>query len=343
MIESVLAYRLRVTSRPVVIAHRGASGYRPEHSRAAYELAIELGADSIEPDIVSSKDGVLVLRHENEISGTTDVASHRKFDDRRTTKVIDGVEQTGWFTVDFTWEELSTLRAMERLPRIRRGSHTFIGGGGILRLEDLLELIDAASRPITLVAEIKHATYFASIGLDLDELFAEQIAGWATDDNLVVESFEPDVLEQIRGRGVPGKLVFLMEDHGAPADAIARLGSSAMTYDDHLTDAGLAALVGRVDGISLDKTMILRVDAAGEVVGITDVVARAHSAGLLVYVYTLRAENEFLAPNLRKGDSPASYGEWAREFALIYSSGVDGVFADQPDLALIAREAAPTS
>jgi glycerophosphoryl diester phosphodiesterase len=326
---------------PLVIAHRGASGYRPEHSRAAYELALEMGADAIEPDIVATSDGVLVLRHENEISGTTNVAFLSEFADRRTTKVIDGVELTGWFTEDFTWAELSTMRTAERLPKIRRGSATFIGGGGILRLRDLLDILDSAGRPVILVAEIKHAAYFASIGLPLDELFAAEISGWATADNLVVESFEQTVLHQIRARGVAGNLVYLVEAKGAPADleAEAKLtGEPARSYADHLTDEGLAELAAAVDGVSFSKSMILQVDVDGAAIGITDLVARTHAAGLLAFVWTLRAENHFLARNFRTGDRAGAYGDWAAEFALILSSGVDGVFADQPDLAIRARQ-----
>lgn len=326
-----------MTFRPIVIAHRGASGYRPEHTRAAYELAIELGAEAIEPDIVATSDGVLVLRHENEISGTTNVAFLPKFADRKTTKVIDGIEYEGWFTEDFTWAELSTLRAAERLPGIRRGSATFIGGGGILRLSDLLELIDAAGRPIILVAEIKHPTYFASIGLSLDELFAAAIKDWATPVNLIVESFEKSVLGRIRARGIPGQYVYLLEDEGCPPDYVAALGGNAPTYASFLTDDGLASLVGEVDGISVPKSLILRTDDSGNVMGVTGLVRRAHALGLTAWVWTLRAENHFLAPNLRKGTADAAYGEWETEFRMIMATGVDGVFADQPDLALRAR------
>ena len=321
-----------VATPPLVIAHRGASGYRPEHSRAAYELAIELGADAIEPDIVSTKDGVLVLRHENEISGTTDVQFISKFADRRTTKVIDGEELTGWFTEDFTWDELATLRTAERLPKIRRGSATFIGGGGILRLSDLLGIIDSAGRPIKLVAEIKHPSYFASIGLPLDELFAAEIAAWATPDNLIVECFEKQVLLQIRERGIPGALIFLIDSTGNPE-------GDATSYAEHLTDEGLARLTAEVDGISVAKSLLLQGDETGFATGVPDLVARAHAAGLTVYVWTLRAENTFLPKNMRIGDTKAAYGDWKSEFALILSSGVDGVFADQPDLAITARAA----
>jgi glycerophosphoryl diester phosphodiesterase len=316
-----------------VIGHRGASGYRPEHSRSAYNLAFALGADAVEPDIVATQDGVLVLRHENEISGTTDVASHPEFAGRKTTKLIDGTSLSGWFTEDFTWAELRTLRVTERLPQLRQHSTTFDGVEGILRLSDLLELIDAASirhgHALKLVAEIKHATYFESIGLPLDELFARDIAGWATDDNLVVESFEESVLHKIRARGIPGKLIFLIEKGGSPADLVALHGKKAPSYASHLTAFGLARLAGSVDGISVDRRLIVDPDTAT----LTDIVERAHDAGLLVFTWTLRPENSFLTKAYRATGGSAAWGDWRGEFALILSTGLDGVFADHPDLA----------
>lgn len=310
---------------PLVIAHRGASGYRPEHSRGAYELAFELGADAIEPDLVATKDGVLVVRHENEISGTTDVAKHPEFAERRTTKTVDGVTQNGWFTEDFTWAELRSLRAVERLPGIRSESATFDGVFPILRLIDLLGIIDAQDRARVMVAEIKHATYFASIGLPMDELFAGEITGWATEDNLVVESFEQTVLGQIRGRGVPGRSVFLAEASGAPADLVARDGNDARSYAEHLEVAGLGWLAEEVDGVSVEKKLLLADTGRA-------FVDRAHDSGLDVFTWTLRAENRFLAADFRRGTDPAAWGDWRGEFRRILDTGVDGVFADQPDL-----------
>lgn len=322
---------------PLVIGHRGASGYRPEHSASAYELAFALGADAVEPDIVATKDGVLVLRHENEISGTTDVSAHPEFAKRKTTKVIDGQSLTGWFTEDFTWNELSTLRAVERLPHLRQVSTTFDAREPILRLSDLIRIMMSASakagREFVMVAEIKHATYFASIGLPLDELFAEAITPWATASNLIVESFEESVLLKIRERGVPGKLIFLAEAAGAPPDLVAAKGAKARSYADHLTDAGLARLAREVDGVSVDKRLI--VAEGGD--RTTDLVSRAHAAGLLAFTWTLRAENKFLAKRFRRGAAPSDFGDWRGEFRLILDTGIDGVFADQPDLAVAAR------
>ncbi|MFZ2964211.1 MAG: glycerophosphodiester phosphodiesterase family protein, partial [Rhodoglobus sp.] len=320
--------------------HRGASGYRPEHTREAYELAFALGADAVEPDIVATRDGVLVLRHENEISGTTDVATRPEFADRRTTKVIDSLTFTGWFTEDFTWPELSTLCAIERLPTLRQASATFDGRSPVLRLRDLLPIVDAASeragRALQLVAEVKHATYFASIGLPLDELFAAEIAGWASRDRLIVEAFEQTVLHGIRDLGVPARYTYLVESSGSPADLVARDGVTAPTYAAQLSDAGLARLAREVDGISVDKKLLLATDATGRVTGPTDLVSRAHAVGLTVYTWTLRAENRFLAEGFRRGGSPRDFGHWRDEFDVILASGVDGVFADQPDLVLAA-------
>ena len=328
-------YRERVPSpRPLVIGHRGASGYRPEHTRSAYELAITLGVDAIEPDIVSTRDGVLVLRHENEISGTTDVARRPEFADRRTTKRVDGVTLTGWFTEDFTWAELQTLRAVERLPQLRQSSTTFDGTDGILRLRDLLDILDAGAertgRDIAIVAEVKHPTYFASIGLPLDELVADELTGWDDGSRTIVECFEQTALGDIRRRGVRGRFVYLAEARGSAADQVARFGAKALPYSAQLTDAGLARLAKDVDGVSVDKALLLRATGA-------DLVSRAHAAGLDVYTWTLRPENKFLVPAYRVGSSPRDWGDWRTEFAAVLETGVDGVFVDHPDLGIAAR------
>lgn len=298
----------------------------------------------MEPDLVATKDRVLVIRHENEISGTTDVASHPQFADRRTTKVIDGQSQSGWFTEDFTWAELATLRGIERLPKVRP-TNTEFAAEGILRLVDLLALLDAAplsarGERIGLVAEIKHASYFASIGLPLDELFAAELAaaGWSDDDRLTLECFEETVLGQIRDRGVRARYVFLVDVEGCPADQVAKRGADARRYESYLTVDGMAALAVSVDGISLDKHILQATDASGAAVG-AELVARAHAAGLTVFCWTLRAENRFLAKSLRRGASARKFGDWMTEFLELMGLGVDGVFTDQPDLAIEARKA----
>ena len=338
-------YRERVTPPnppfvPLVIGHRGAPGYRPEHTRSSYELAVALGADAVEPDLVASRDGVLIVRHENEISGTTDVARHPEFSDRRTTKQIDGASLTGWFTEDFTWAELATLRAVERLPKLRQHSSTFDGMEPMLRLSDLLELVDDAAertgRPLRLVAEIKHPTHFASIGLPLDELVAAALTPWGDRSRLTVECFEQTVLGEVHARGTDAEFVYLLESTGAAADLVARDGTAAQTYAQQLTEAGLARLAAEVDGISVDKSLLLDTSRRGAV-GTTDLVGRAHEHGLRVFTWTLRPENRFLAAAHRVGSAPGDWGDWRREFELILSTGVDVVFADHADLAVLAR------
>ena len=333
-------------SSPLIIGHRGAPGYRPEHTRASYELAFALGADAVEPDIVATKDGVLVIRHENEISSTTDVASRPEFEQLRTTKTVDGLTRTGWFTEDFTWAQLSTLRAVERLPELRQASASFNGRCPLMRLSQVFELVDAeserAGRELGLVAELKHATYFQQLGLPLDELFAAAVrdSGWKDGARrLVIESFERTVLAGIRERGVRGKAVYLIEATGAPYDAVSRDGASARTYAQEIDGAGLYALATatgheKLDGISVSKRLLL--DPLGD--GTTDLVDRAHGVGLEIYTWTLRPENRFLSKQFRRGGAADRFGDWQREFEVIISTGVDGVFADHPDLAVVARD-----
>ena len=358
-------------AHPLVIGHRGASGYRPEHTAAAYRLAFALGADAVEPDLVPTRDGVLVLRHENEISGTTDVASRPEFASRRTTRDVDGRQLTGWFTEDFTWAELATLRARERLGAIRQASASFDGRYPVIRFRDLLELIDRAAqeqrRDIRLVAEFKHATHFAALGLPIDELFAAELdaAGWGRgDDRLIMESFEPTLLDQLAARGIRGTRVFLIEGTGAPRDLVvaAGVGGSSATvasYDSFVTAAGLYALAGRYDGVSVDKARLLgdrrpkvtdaaraRVAssrpgaaAAAPLVG-SELVDSAHAAGLALYTWTLRPENRFLSAGFRRGTTRSAYGDWLGEFTRIIGMGVDGIFVDHPDLGVEARRIA---
>ncbi|RWZ64400.1 glycerophosphodiester phosphodiesterase [Labedella populi] len=329
---------------PLVIGHRGAPGYRPEHSRSSYELAFALGADSVEPDVVATKDGELVLRHENEISGTTDVAERPEFAHLRTTKRVDDAELTGWFTEDFTWEELGTLTVRERIPGVRPSSASFDGRQGILRLRDLVEIVDEASdsqsRELGMTVELKHATYFDGVGLPLDELVDAELRrlGWGARPELIVESFEKTVLSRLAGRGLSAEYVYLVERSGAAADLVARDGATARSYADELTDAGLDALAGLVDGVSADKALVLALDDDGIANGTTDLVSRLHARGLRAYSWTLRPENRFLAANFRRGTADA-FGDWQSEFELVLRTGIDGVFLDHPDLGVAARDA----
>lgn len=324
---------------PLVIGHRGAPGYRPEHSRSSYDLAFEMGADAVEPDVVVSKDGVLVVRHENEISGTTDVAERAEFADRRTTKTIDGAELTGWFTEDFTWDELSTLRCRERLPQLRPASASFDDTQPVLRLREVLDLVRQASldqgRELGVVLEIKHATYFASLGWDLADLVAAELAdaGWDRGGlPLTIESFESTVVVRLRERGIPATYIYLLEAAGRAFDLETAQGRSAMTYRETAQPAGLDTLVGLVDGISVDKRMILAPDKLGRLTGPTSVVSDAHERGLRVFTWTCRPENTFLIGQFRTSRDPGAFGDWEAEWEVVRDAGVDGVFVDHPDL-----------
>jgi glycerophosphoryl diester phosphodiesterase len=318
----------------LVIGHRGAPGYLPEHSRSSYGLAITSGVDAVEPDIVPTKDGVLVIRHENEISGTTDVADRPEFAHLRCTKEVEGQAQTGWFTEDFTWAEMATLRCRERLPQVRTSSAAHDDEEPVLRLTDLLEMLGVADRSIGMVLEIKHAAYFAAIGLDLVPMIERELAasGWADiSAPLIVESFEPTVLAQLREHGLPGTYIQLVEADGAPAD-LAAAGATAPTYREMVSASGLDRLVGRVDGISLDKKTILAPNTLGRIMGPSPVVAEAKARGLAVFTWTLRPENRFLSRQFRVGSDPAQFGDYEGEWAILRDAGLDGVFVDHADL-----------
>ena len=322
-----------------MIGHRGAPGYRPEHSRSSYTLAFAMGVDAVEPDIVVSRDGVLVVRHENEISGTTDVADRPEFAGRRTTKTVDGVEHTGWFTEDFTWDELATLRCRERIPELRPSSASFDDDQPVLRLRDVLDAVRDASlehgREIGVVLEIKHATYFASLGWDVAALVDAELreAGWAAGElPLTIEAFESTVLHALRERGIRAAYIYLLEASGRPFDLFAAHGKAAPTYRQTAAPDGLDGLAGRVDGISVDKRMILAPDKLGRTAGPSRVVADAHERGLRVFTWTCRPENRFLIGQFRTRGGPAAFGDWEAEWAVIRDAGVDGVFVDHPDL-----------
>ena len=320
-------------SRPLIIGHRGAPGYRPEHTRGSYELAIEMGVDAVEPDIVVSNDGILVIRHENELSTSTDVADHPEFAQRRTTKRIDGLDHVGWFAEDFTWDELATLRCRERIPGIRPGSASFDDQEPLLRLRDLLALLDdhrARGREVIPVIEVKHASYFAECGHDMAALLDTELAstGWKR-RRVVIESFELTILRRLRERGTHAELVFLLEAGGIPADQLT--DPTSRSYTEWMTPEGLDVLAAHVDGISPDKTVILAPDAEGRATGPAPVVARAHERGLAVFTWTCRPENAFLLPPFRTGDL-ADYGDWRSEWAVLARAGLDGVFVDHADL-----------
>jgi glycerophosphoryl diester phosphodiesterase len=330
---------------PLVIAHRGASGYRPEHTLAAYELGARLGADYVEPDLVRTKDGVLVARHENEISGTTDVASHPEFAGRRTTKVIDGLSLTGWFTEDFTLAELKTLRAKERIPALRPRNTRFDGLYEVPTFQEVIDLTKRLSRelgrPIGIYPETKHPTYFRKIGLSLEEPLVRALNRNGLNSRhakVFVQSFEVGNLKALdRELRVP--LVQLL---GArvptpqkPWDFV--VSGDPRTYVDMATPAGLREIARYADGVGPSKDYIVPRDAAGNSLSPTSFVDDAHDAGLLVHPYTFRNENTFLPLELRSSADPAAYGNAAAEYEQFFELGVDGLFSDNADTAVRAR------
>jgi glycerophosphoryl diester phosphodiesterase len=324
----------------LVIGHRGASGYRPEHTLAAYRLAIEMGADYIEPDLVSTMDGVLVARHENEIGGTTDVASHSDFASRRVTKVIDGVSITGWFTEDFTLAELKTLRAKERIPALRPTNTAFDGLEEIPTLQEVIDL--AQANDVGIYPETKHPSYFDAIGLSLEEPLVATLSqnGYTNKSSPVfIQSFEVANLKELnRMTNVP--IVQLISDVGRPYDFV--LSDDPRTYADLATPAGLREIAGYADGAGPNKNLIVPRDSTNRLLPPTGFVRNAHRAGLVVHPWTFRRENSFLPEDFRQGNpqSPvymAATGDFPAELELFYRLGVDGVFSDNPDVAVAVR------
>jgi glycerophosphoryl diester phosphodiesterase len=325
-------------ARPLVIAHRGASGERPEHTMAAYRLAIAQGADYIEPDLVMSRDGVLVCRHENEISGTTDVAAHGEFAMRRTEKVIDGQAVSGWFAEDFTLAELKTLRCRERLPQLRPRNAAFDGQDAIPTFAEVMALAGEAG--VGIYPEMKHPSFLAERGLDpvAPLVRALESVGWNVPDAPVfVQCFEAYPLRRLAGFSSVRKIQLIAAD-APPWD----LRDEGVTLASLLSDTGLADVAGYAFGIGVEKSLVIPRGANEASLSPTDLVARAHRIGLAVHAWTFRAENAFLPAELRRGDPaapdyPARHGDLAAELAAFFAAGIDGAFSD---FAAIARSAA---
>ena len=319
---------LATARKPLIIGHRGACGYRPEHTLASYELAARMGADFIEPDLVTTRDHVLIARHEPEIGGTTDVASRPEFADRRTTKVIDGVTFTGWFTEDFTLAEIKTLRAVERIPAVRQENTLFNGLFEVPTLEEVLRLRERLSRQlqreIGVYPETKHPTYFQSIGLPLEPPLVAILRRHGLDRRnapVFVQSFEDGNLRALhRDYRLRAPLVFLA---GGPTPLI--------------TPDGLRDLATFASGLGPTKDLIIPRNADGSLGQPTTLVADAHAAGLKVHPWTFRAENNFLPANLRVGTDPAAWGKLIDEVRIFLGTGIDGLFTDHTDVAVVAR------
>jgi glycerophosphoryl diester phosphodiesterase len=336
---------------PFVIAHRGASGYVPEHTLPGYFIAIQQGAEYVEPDLVISRDGALLARHENEIGGTTDVASRPEFAARKATKNIDGEQVTGWFTEDFTLAELKTLRARERLPELRRANTRYDGAFEIPTFDEVLDLVAAADaqraeaaraagKPppprIGVYPETKHPSYFAKLGLHFDDRMLDALArhGYTKrSDPICLQSFEVANLKALRRRtDLP--LVQLVAPTGQPFDFT--LAGDSRTYLDLMTDKGLAEIADYADAIGPHKWMVVQFGAAGP--RDTGLARLARAKGLGIHVWTLRAENEFLPVELRSAGDKAAHGDLRTEIRALLDAGITGFFSDHPDLAVRARD-----
>ncbi|WP_174291144.1 glycerophosphodiester phosphodiesterase [Sphingomonas bacterium] len=332
-----------VRAKPQVFGHRGASALRPEHTLASYAKAVADGADFIEPDLVPTKDGVLIVRHENNIAETTDIARHPEFASRRTEKTIDGQKQVGWFTEDFTLAELKTLRAVERLPQLRPANAAMNGRFDLVTWYEMVDYAAAESlargRPIGLVPELKHSTYFASIGLPLEERFLASIAqhDYTRRCPLVVQSFEVANLRALRGkvanpRAQLMQLVVGGDDSQRPADVVAAGGS--LTYHAMMTPAGLTEVARYADILAPDTRTIVPLGPDKRLLAPAPVTADAHRAGLLVMPWTFRPENYFLAANFQDAAGPAARNPTGSvaEMRAYLAAGIDGFFTDDPAL-----------
>ena len=320
-----------VVPSPAVIGHRGAAAYRPEHTAASFELAIDLGAELVEPDVVVSRDGALVVRHENELSRSTDVASRGEFASRRTTKAVAGAERTGWFAEDFTLAELRTLRAVERMPALRPLNTAFDGRYGVLTLAEVVELARRRSTPertVRVLVELKEPSWSAAEGLPMTDLLAAELRRLdAMHDTVVLQSFDAAALRELRadlGYGGPD-LIQLVDD--VPED------------DRLVTPAGLREISTYAEGIGPSRHRILLRDQQQALTGVSDLVVEAHRAGLSVFSWTLRGENAFLPRHLRRGTDPRELGDAEAEARLLLALGVDGLITDCPDAARRARAA----
>lgn len=326
------------SDQPIIIAHRGASGERPEHTIASYTLAIEQGADYIEPDLVLTKDGVLVARHENEISETTDVASRPEFADRKASKMIDGQKFTGWFTEDFTLAELKTLRAKERLPQLRKANTAFDGQFDIPTFAEILELARAKTaetgRTIGVYPETKHPSYFAAIGLSHEAPLLQVLSdhGMAAEGSpIFIQSFEVGNLKALRPK-TKLPLIQLMSADGGPAD------DQGQSYAAMATPQGLKAVARYADGIGVEKAMVIPRTMIGNLGQPTQLVADAHAAGLKIHVWTMRRENYFLPLSQKSGLNPAGHGDLVGEIRAFLDAEIDGLFSDNVTEAVAARQ-----
>ena len=280
-----------------------------------------------------TSDGVLAIRHENNLAETTDVGTKVAFASRHQRRVVSGEVITGWFTEDFTWEELQTLKCLEPQPLMRADSAK-APKQPIMRLSELLELVDAAGREIKVVVELKSPTHFESLGFNMEEAFAREleVAGWKRNDKrLIVESFESSILRRCREAGLGYQHIYLIDEVGTAPDQRLLLGDKALTYSEQRRMESLRSLSKFLDGISVSVTLFDSDEGAS-------LVALCHDLGLKIFCWTLRAENKYLPHQWRKGFDLKAWGDWQPYFESIVATGVDGVFADQPDLLVRLRD-----
>ncbi|WP_020138020.1 glycerophosphodiester phosphodiesterase [Streptomyces sp. 351MFTsu5.1] len=335
---------LRSLPVPTVIGHRGASGYRPEHTFGSYQLALDLGADIVEAgDLVPTRDGHLVCRHEPEIGGTTDVADHKEFADRRTTKVLDGVSTTGWFTEDFTLAELKTLRAIERIPANRPHNTLYNGRWEIPTFEEVLKWQDEQTRrrgkQVWIYPETKHPTYFRKLGLGLEERVAKLLHKHGKDRRnspVILQSFEPTSIQRLNKLVDNPLVVLLSAANTRPFDFVEN--GDPRTVADLITPKGLREIAGYAQGIGPTLDLVVTKKADGSLDQETTLVADAHRVGLILHPYTMRNENPFLPAEYRKGTDADAYGDAFGAFQRYFATGIDGVFTDNPDTGVLARQ-----
>lgn len=329
---------------PLIIAHRGASGYLPEHTLPAYALAVFQGADVIEPDLVMSGDGVLLARHDNRLDLTTNVADLPQFASRKRSATVDGELQQGWFSEDFTLAELRTLRARERIPQLRPANARFDDQFALPTLAEIIELVQSlqrlTGRVIGIYPELKHPHYFHLLGLAAEPALVDVLhaAGYRErTDPVWIQSFEPQSLRRLREL-TDLRLVQLLAVQGVPADADAQPAAEPLlqSYTAMASAAGLQRISEYADAVGVAKQIILRADAAGrlDAANASTLVADAHVAGLCVHAWTYRAENAFLPAALQSSPEPAASGALKLELQIYRALGVDGFFVDQPDIAV---------
>ncbi|MFF5425013.1 MULTISPECIES: glycerophosphodiester phosphodiesterase [unclassified Streptomyces] len=326
---------------PTVIAHRGASGYRPEHTLGSYQLALDLGADVIEQDLVPTRDGHLVCRHENDITGTTDVADHPEFASRKATKNVDGTTLTGWFTEDFTLAELKTLRAKERIPGTRQENTLYDGRWTVPTFEEVLRWAETEGRrrgrEIWLHVETKHPTYFRGLGLGLEERLAVLLRRYGrhrADSPTFLQSFEPTSMRRMAKLVATPRVVLLWTPDDRPWDF--RQSGDPRTVADLVTPEGLAWIASFAQGIGPLLDLVIPKDKDGRLGEPTTLVRDAHARGLILHPYTHRNENAFLPADFRRGTDPAAYGDSFGALKRYLETGIDGIFSDNPDTALLA-------